>query len=159
MPNPTQSHHVCSKCFTMSKNQAIEHAINDLKSQKAPNIDATAKKWGVVESTLRRRYKGKTVSRSEGQSRSNMLLTNAQEDVLIEHINKLSARNLHPTIQTVENLAREIVGHPVGERWVERFRKCHGNKLRSRYMRNIDHSRHVADNSKHFQHYFDNVSA
>ena len=101
----------------MSKNQAIEHAINDLRSQNAPNIDATAKKWGVTESTLRRRYKGQTVSRGEGQSKSNMLLTNAQEEVLIEHINKLSARNLHPTIQTVENLAREIVSHAIWERW------------------------------------------
>ena len=105
----------------MSKNQAIEHAINDLKSQKAPNIDATAKKWGVVESTLQRRYKGKIVSRSKGQFRSNMLLTNVQENILIEHINKFSARNLHPIIQTVENLAREIVGHLVGEWWVECF--------------------------------------
>ena len=105
----------------MSKNQAIEHAINDLKSQKAPNIDATAKKWGVVESTLRRHYKSKTVSCSEGQSRSNMLLTNAQEDVFIEHINKFSTRNLHPTIQMVKNLARKIVSHSVGEWWVKYF--------------------------------------
>ena len=143
----------------MSKNEAIQIAIDDLKLQKVPNFAATAKNYNIVRSTLQRRFEGKTVSRNESQSRSNMLLTNAQEEVLIEHINKLSARNLHPTIQTVENLAREIIGHPVGERWVERFRKRHGNKLRSRYMRNIDHSRHVADNSKHFQHYFDNVSA
>ena len=99
----------------MSKNQAIEHAINDLKSQKTLNIDATAKKWGVVESTLRRRYKSKIVSCSEGQSKSNMLLTNAQKDVFIKHINKFSARNLHPIIQTVENFIRKIVGHFVKE--------------------------------------------
>ena len=143
----------------MSKNEAIQIAIDDLKLQKVPNFAATAKNYNIVRSTLQRRFEGKTVSRNESQSRSNMLLTNAQEEVLIEHINKLSARNLHPTIQTVENLAREIISHAIGERWVERFRKRHGNKLRSRYMRNIDHSRHVADNSKHFQHYFDNVSA
>ena len=106
---------VCSNCFTMSKNQAIEHAINDLKSQKTPKIDATAKKWGVVESTLQRHYKNKTVSRSEGQSKSNMLFTNAQKNVFIKYINKFSTRNLHPTIQTVENLVREIVSHFVGE--------------------------------------------
>ena len=105
----------------MSKNQAIEHAINDLRSQNTPNIDATAKKWDVTESTLQRRYKGQTVSRGEGQSKSNMLLTNTQKKVLIEHINKLSARNLHPTMQTVENLARDIVSHVIKEQWVECF--------------------------------------
>ena len=36
----------------MSKNQAIEHAINDLRLQNTPNIDATAKKWNVIESML-----------------------------------------------------------------------------------------------------------
>ena len=92
----------------MSKIQAIEHAIDDVKSQEAPNIDATAKKWGVVESTLRRRYKGQTASRSKGQSRSNMLLINAQKEVLIKYINKFSNRNLHPIIQTVENLAGRL---------------------------------------------------
>ena len=143
----------------MSNNEAILIAIDDLKAQKVPNFAATAQKYNIVRSTLQRRFEDKTVSRSQGQSRSNMLLTNAQEEVLIEHINKLSARNMHPTIQTVDNLAREIVEHSIEERWVERFRKRHNNKLCSRYMHNIDHSRHIADNSKHFQHYFDTVSA
>ena len=143
----------------MSKNEAIQIAIDDLKLQKVPNFAATAKNYNIVRSTLQRRFEGKTVSRNESQSRSNMLLTNAQEEVLIEHINKLSVYNLHPTIQTVENLAREIIGHPVREQWVEHFRKYHGNKLHNCYMHNIDHSKHVTNNSKHFQHYFDNVSA
>ena len=143
----------------MTKNEAIEQAIDDLKSQEAPNIDATARKWGVVESTLRRRYKGESVSYSEARSRSTMLLTNTQESFIIEYINKLSARNMHPTPQMLENLVVEITGHLVGERWVERFRKRHGNEITSRDLRNIDQSRHVADNSKHFQHYFDTISA
>lgn len=143
----------------MANNEAISNVIDDLLSQKVPNITATARKYGIVQSTLQRRFTGQTVSRHEGRSRSTMLLTDAQESLLIEHINKVSARNMHPTPQMVENLVREITGRPVGERWVERFRKRHGNKLCSRYMRNIDQSRHVADNSKHFQHYFDNVSA
>ena len=61
----------------MTKNEAIEQAIDDLKSQEAPNIDATARKWGVVESTLRRRYKGESVFYSEPCFRSIMLFTNA----------------------------------------------------------------------------------
>ena len=159
MPNPTQSHHVCSKCFTMSKNQAIEHAINDLKSQKTPNINATAKKWDVIESTLRCHYKSKTVSCSKSQFKNNMLFTNAQEDIFIKHINKFSVCNLHPIIQTVKNFAKKIISHLVKEQWVEHFRKCYSNKLCSCYMHNINHLKHVINNLKHFQHYFDNVNA
>ena len=48
--------------------------------------------------------------------RSAMLLTNAQEPVLIQYINELSARGLHPTPQMLENLVVEIVGHPIEER-------------------------------------------
>ena len=139
----------------MSNNEAILHAIDDLNSQKIPNFAATAKKYNIVRSTFQRRFKGQTVPRSEAQSRSNMLLTNVQESALIECINKLSARNMHPTPQMLESLVVEIIGRPVGERWVERFQKRHGNELTSRYLRNIDQARHVADNSKHFQHYFD----
>ena len=52
MPNHIQSHQLCSKHSIMTKNKAIEQAIDDLKSQKTPNIDANARKWSVVKFTL-----------------------------------------------------------------------------------------------------------
>lgn len=142
----------------MVNNTAIEQAINDLKSQEAPNFRATAEKYNVVHSTLLRRFKGQTVSHDEARSRSSQLLTDAQEFVLIEYINKLPTRGLHPTPQILENLVVEIVGHPIGERWVERFCKRHGSELKSMYLRNIDQARHIADNARHFQLYFETVS-
>ena len=42
---------------------------------------------------------------------------------------------------------------------MEHFRKHYSNKLHNYYMRNINHSKHVTNNSKHFHHYFDNVNA
>ena len=142
----------------MANITSIEQAIDDLISQEAPNIRSTAQKYGIVESTLRRRFKGQTVSYGEARSRTAMLLTTAQESVLIEHINKLSARGLHLTPQLLENLVVEVIHRPVGERWVERFCKRHSTELKSIYLRGIDQARHVADNSQHFQHYFDTVS-
>ena len=65
---------------------------------------------------LQHRFKGKIVSHNQGQSRSNILLTNIQKKVLIKHINKLSAHNMHPIIQTVKNLIREIIRHSVKKR-------------------------------------------
>ncbi len=132
----------------------IQAAISDLKSQEAPNFAATAKKFNLDRTTLMRRFKGKTVSNIEARSRHQKLLTNAQEVVLIGHIRKLSDRGLHPTPKILENLVVEIVGHPVGGRYIERFQKRYENELASLYLRNIDQSRHIADNSKHFEHYF-----
>ena len=143
----------------MVNNEAISKAIDDLISQEVPNVRSTAKKHNIHRSTLQRRFNGETVSHSEARSRSAMLLTNAQESVLIEHINELSACGLHPTPQMLDNLVVEIIGHSIGERWVERFCKRHGNKLISVYLRNIDQARHIADNSRHFQHYFNTVSS
>lgn len=142
----------------MVNNEAILKAIDDLKSQEAPNVRNTARKYNINHATLQRRFNGETVSHSEARSRSTMLLTTAQESVLIEHINKLSARGLHLTPQLLENFVVEIIRRPVGERWVERFCKRHNTKLKSIYLRSIDQARHVADNSQHFQHYFDTVS-
>ena len=136
----------------------IEQAIDDLISQKTLNIRSTAKKYGLVESILRRHFESKTVSCSEAQSRLNMLLTNAQEQVLVEYLNKLSARGMHPTPQMLENLVIEIVKRPLGECWIRRFCQRHDDVIQSVYLRNINNSRHITDNSRHFQHYFDCVS-
>ena len=142
----------------MVNNQAIGKAIDDLNLQKVPNITATAKKYNIDRTTLSRRYNSKTVSDASFRSQSLQLLTNAQESVLIEYINKLSTRGIHLTPQILGNLLVEIVGHPIGGRWVERFCKRHKDELKSLYLRGIDQARHIADNSKHFQHYFDTVS-
>ena len=53
----------------MANNEAIEQAISDLNAQEAPNVRATAKKYDLIPSTLMRRFKQETVSRSEGQSK------------------------------------------------------------------------------------------
>jgi hypothetical protein len=107
--------------------------------------------------TLSNRFKRETVSIQEAISQSLKLLTDAQEEVLIKHILKLSTRGFYLTLQMLRNLAEEIVKQPVSERWSRRFRKRHENQLSSIYLRNIDRVRQVADNSAHFQHYFDTV--
>ena len=142
----------------MVNNEAILKAIDDLNSQELPNVTSTARKYKIVPSTLQRRYNGQTTSHYDAHSRSLKLLTNVQESILVEHINKLSTRNMHPTPQILENLVTELVGHRIGERWVERFCKRHNSELKSLYLRGIDQARHIADNSKHFQHYFETVS-
>lgn len=114
----------------------MEKAMEDLKSQEILNFSATAKKYSIDRMTLSRRFKGQTVSYEEARSRTHKVLTNAQEEVLIDHIRKLSDRGLHPTPHIIENLVVEFVRKPVGSRWVERFVKRHDNELKSSYLLN-----------------------
>jgi len=47
-----------------------------------------------------------------------------QEEVLIGHINMLTAQSIPPTSQIVKNLAEEIIsGKPVGKNWTSDFVK------------------------------------
>ena len=138
----------------MAHNDAIKQAITDLESQNPPQYAATAKKYNVDHTTLMRRFKGEITSYSEARSKTHKLLTNAQELVLIDYIRKLSDRGIHPTPQILENLVVEVVQGPVGRRWVERFQKRYKNELASVYLRNIDHMRKIADNTRHYEHYF-----
>ena len=154
MHSPPEFGSSYSNCSKMVNEEAIEQAVSDLKSQKPPQYAAIAEKYNIDRTTLMRRFKGETVSYSEARSRNNKLLTNTQELVLIEYIRKLSDRGLHPTPRILENLVLELVRKPVGGRWIERFQKRYKNELASVYLRNIDQSRHIADNSKHLEHYF-----
>ena len=117
MPRPTET--VSNIRFavqsTMANEAAIQQAISDLKSQEAPKFTLTNKKYDLERSTLRRRFKRKTVSKAKAHSRHNNLLTNAQESVLIEQIRKLSDQGIHPTPQILDNLVVELVGKPIGK--------------------------------------------
>ena len=64
-------------------NQSIDEALTDLRLQERPNILATAKKYYLVESTLRRRWQAKSVSHAQASSLYKQRLTTAQEEQLI----------------------------------------------------------------------------
>ena len=54
----------------MANNAFIEQALDDLKSQKRPNVAAIARKYNIISFTLLRRFKDKTVSAKEARSRT-----------------------------------------------------------------------------------------
>ena len=142
----------------MAHNDRIESAIADLESQERPNIAATATKFNIKRQTLSDRYHGKSTSMEEVTSYIRRKLTTTQEEALIAHINKLSDRGLPPTPQIVKNLAEELAHEEIGKNWVARFCKRHAHRLSSVYLRTIDHKRKIADNSHHFEHYYNTVS-
>ena len=78
-------------------NAPIDLALAELSLQDVPNVVATAKKFNVVESTLRRRWKGETMSKKNVASEYHQRLINAQEEALIHQINRLTNRGIPPT--------------------------------------------------------------
>jgi Tc5 transposase DNA-binding domain len=141
----------------MDHNARLESAIIDLESQSRVNYAAAAKKWKVERTTLAKRHKGQTGTREDATSDTHRKLTNAQEEVLIQYINKLSDRGLPPTPQIVKNIAEEIAYVKLSPNWVSRFCKRHRDQLKSVYLRMINHKRKIADNSYHFQYFYDTV--
>ena len=133
----------------------IELAIGDLESQKKPNFTQIANKHNLHRSTLKRRFNGETTSHHQARSIHQQLLTDAQEEILLDHISSLSARGLPPTPQILKNLVVEIVGHPIGECWVRRFCRRYKGRIKSVYLKGIDQKRKVADNAEHIKHFYE----
>ena len=100
-------------------NAPIDLALADLSLQDLPNVLATAKKFDVVESTLRRRWKGETISRKNIASEYYQRLINAQEEALIYQINRLTDRGILPIVRMVRNLAEEVINVSVEKNCVE----------------------------------------
>ncbi|KAF2180862.1 hypothetical protein K469DRAFT_692415 [Zopfia rhizophila CBS 207.26] len=112
----------------MANNQDMEKALDALRSQKKPNFKVTEEQFNVNRVTLAMRFEGERILR---EKRYRWII--------------------------LENLVLEIVHKPIGERWVERFRKRYSERISSIYLRLIDKTRQVADNSAYFEHYFQHL--
>ena len=51
-----------------------------------------------------------------------------------------------------------MIDKEVGDHWISRFTNRHKDELTSIYLDSIDIARRVADNGRHFKHYFKQVS-
>ena len=98
----------------MAHNKRIAAAIADLKSQDCPNIAATARKYDLKRETLSKRFRGEIGTIKDVNSYSRKRLTNTQEEVLIEYVNKLNDRGFPPTPQILKNIAESIAKEPLG---------------------------------------------
>ena len=127
----------------------MEQALDALKAEEKPNFKKTAEVFGVNRTTLMMRFKSQRVSREEYISTHRKILTNAQEDELLYHIDQLTLRGLPPTPEMLKNLVEEITKQPIGERLIWRFRQHHANRIDSLQTRK------VADNSKYFEHFIE----
>jgi hypothetical protein len=93
----------------------MEKALSALNAQLIPNYSQVAMKYSIHRTTLMRRHQGKTSSRAQATSLYHKLLTDTQEEALIDQINKLTVRGLPPTSYIVKNLAEEIIGQEINK--------------------------------------------
>jgi hypothetical protein len=108
----------------------------------------------VSRSTLSRRHRRVCASRQEGYS-SQRKISPQQEYELCKYIEGLSNQGLPPTRQMVQNFASGIAQCYVGDAWVTRFLHRHRETLTYKWTSAMDASRHNADNSEKYSHYFD----
>jgi hypothetical protein len=104
-----------------TNNDDMAKALAELSKETKPNVLGIAKKYKVNRTTLSRHFKGTQRLRSEYLSESRQCLTNAQERVVIDWINRFTERNIPPTSQLVHNVAEEVCGHPINKNWVAMF--------------------------------------
>src|SRR5450756_2971681 len=147
-----------SKFHKMVNEQDIEKALDALNAQLIPNYTEIGQKFGVERTTLMRRWKGICSSRAEATSLYHKLLTDTQEEALVDQINKLTTRGLPPTSHIVKNLAEEVIGREVNKNWTAHFVKRHSSRLKSLYLRNIDNLRMKSEYGPYIQHFFDLVA-
>jgi hypothetical protein len=142
----------------MSYDRRMELAIDALESSEALNYTAIAKQYNLGRTALARRHQGKTTSRAEATSIYRALLTTAQEEQLIDQINKLTVRFMPPTSKMVKNMAEEIIGREVNKNWTAHFCKRHAARLKSLYLRNIDNQRAKSEYAPMVNHFFELVT-
>ena len=125
----------------MSYKQNMVDALAELESQEKPNYKATPQEFNIGCKALSRRHQGKTTSRATANSEYHQLLINAQEQQLINQINR---RHMPPTSQIFRNMAEEIIKGAVHKNWTANFVCRHKDEFKNLYLRNIDNVRSTA---------------
>lgn len=106
----------------------IDEAIIYLNSQDVPHVSEAARKFNVNRSTLGKKFRRQSGSRSQAAQQKQFLSTR-QEKILIKHINRLSERGFPPTPCMAANIAGQIAKRQPGKNLISRFVKRWSTEL------------------------------
>ena len=148
-----------SKFDKMVNEGDMEKAINELNAQLMPNYTQISEKYSITCITLIRRFLGLYTSRQQATSLYYKLLTDIQEEALINQINKLTIRGIPPTIHIVKNLVEEMIGRLIHKNWTAHFVRRYSSRLKSLYLRNMDNLYIKSEYASYIEHFFDLVSS
>jgi hypothetical protein len=135
----------------------MDAALADLRSEDGLKISDVARKHRISRSALSKRIHAKTSSKARGYE-SQRMLSDKQEEELVNYIHHLCERCLPPTPKIVANIAQELCGRRLSKNWPSRFVARHKHVLDARYLNTIDLARHKADSRSNYEAYFAIVS-
>jgi hypothetical protein len=153
----TPSHHLFSTRIISTTMAPIDDAIAELESLQPGEklcYTTTAKKHGVVRSTLMQRYTGQTRARNE-RDLDQWKLNPQQEHELILYIEHLTRQGLPPTRSMVQNFAATIAQTAISELWVTRFLDRNPDAITTKWTTSMDAVRHHADSGLKYKLYYD----
>jgi hypothetical protein len=127
-----------------------------LEAQRPPLSSSDASVSNLHRTTVARRAKGKIQSRQHYREQCG-LLSKAQEQRLLQHIDELTRRGLPPNHHNVRIFAQNICGKLPGKNWASQFVRRHAESITSEYLIGFDISRKKADNWWLINHYFELV--
>jgi hypothetical protein len=142
----------------LTHDQRMPLALSELSKQTKPNILGTSKTYLLNRTTLSRHFKGTQQSRAQFQSDSHQCLTNSEERVVINFINRFTERFIPPTSQLVYNVAVEQRGRHINKNWVAMFTARHRSELHSDFLETIDSAQVFAKNILLIEHFYTQVS-
>ena len=143
-----------STTTTTSNMSQMDAALLHLKGLKHTNYRKVAKEFNVEETTLRRRFLGLTVSHKVHAETTKRALNRAQENAVLGYIDLLTDKHIPPTVQIIQNLAEELIGHRLGKNWSSTFCQRYKDRICSVYLRPLDRARVAAENDSMFEHFY-----
>ena len=121
-------------------------AIEAVRSTKRMSLRAAAKTYGVPESSLRYRIKGRVAKHEKRNAAHN--LTESEEETLVRYILDLDSRGFPPRIEGVKDMADLLLmmrgAKRVGKQWAYRFIRRHP-ELKTRFSRAYDFQRALCE--------------
>jgi hypothetical protein len=141
----------------MPNEKDMDAALLEADNSDAPNYTAIALKHNVDRTTLSRRARGITVSRDVSIQNASRLLTDAQEEVILQDMEYLSKKGIYLAPRIIHNSVVAIVQHSIGKNWVSNFQNRHKDRIKSINLVGFDRARVIADNSDIIEQFYTNV--
>ena len=140
------------------REERIQAALAEIGLKKQLNYAEIASKHRIHPTTLSRRHKKKTRDLRTFRSESKQLLSNNEEEVLVEYLNRLARYGLFATTRILINIVQERLGREISHNWPSGFVSRHSDQLKSTYLKGFDTTRFASESMANLTVFFENVS-
>jgi hypothetical protein len=103
------------KLINIDSNEDLERALLEVANTKALVYATIARKHNINHSTLSRRVRGVQVFRTVSIQITSRLLSNAQEEVILQQMEYLSNKCIYLAPRIIYNSIQAIVGHLISK--------------------------------------------